>query len=139
MGEETDRFRRQHEDLLAMAAEIVRELTPGRLDAAAMRRLCARFGGRLMVHATMENDALYPRLLHHRQPDVSTRARMLYDDVKRVYDAWDVYARVWLEPGAIERDDAGFRRATHDIMRTLGRRMARENSELYPLVDASSR
>jgi hypothetical protein len=137
VGEETDRFRRQHEELLAMSSDIVRDLTCGRIDAGAVRRQLARFGGKLMVHATMENDALYPRLLHHARADVCSRARMLYDDVKRVYDAWEGYARTWLEPGAIEADEVGFRRATYDVMRTLGRRMAREQNELYPLVDAS--
>jgi hypothetical protein len=134
----SDRFRRQHEELMHMAGEIVSALDAKALaaDATPMRRLVARFSGKLVVHAEMENGALYPRLIHSADEGVRKRATALFDDVKHIYASFERYAERWPSADAIAVDPTTFVRETREIMRTLGARMRRENEELYPMADA---
>jgi hypothetical protein len=135
----TDRFRRQHEELHTLGVEIATKLRKKTLaqDAPLVRRLVARFAGKLAVHASMENEALYPRLLAHRDPAVRDSARALFDEVGSIYDAFGAYTRRWPTSASIEADVAGFADETRALLMTLATRMLRENDELYPLVDAS--
>ena len=137
----TDNFRRQHEELMALAFEIHHHLDAVALTetgaASHVRRLMARFAGKLFVHAEMENKALYPRLLHHRDDAVRERAQALYEDVKRIYGSFGEYAKRWPTPQSIAAASRDFVRDTRDVMKLLGLRMLRENDELYPLVDAA--
>jgi hypothetical protein len=135
----TENFRRQHEDLLALAFEIAPLLAEDAVarDPAAARRALARFAGRLRVHAAMENDALYPRLLAHRDPTVRARAEGLYEEVGRLYADFDAFMARFPDAAALAVDPSGFARSTRAVLRALGVRMARENEELYPLVDAA--
>lgn len=135
----TERFRRQHEDLATLAQELVVELKvpPAELvaKAAAVRRLVARFAGRLSVHATMENEALYPRLLAHPDPTIRDKARELLDEVGSIYDEFGAFSQRWPRASSVEDDPVGFAKDTMRVVKLLGRRMFREHAELYPLVD----
>ncbi|MBK7397850.1 MAG: protein kinase [Myxococcales bacterium] len=136
----TDRFRRQHEELATLAAALIGELQvpPAELVAKAgpVRRMVARFAGKLSVHATMENDALYPRLLAHADPAVRAKARELHDEVGQLYGTFGEYAQRWPGTASVEADPTGFAKDTMRVLKQLGRRMFREHEELYPLVDA---
>jgi hypothetical protein len=136
----TDNFRRQHAELHALGAELARQLTIKNLEtnAAHVRRLVAQFAGKLAVHAKMENDALYPRLLAHLDVDVQKRARGLLDEVRHIYGVFGKYELRWPDGNAIASNSAVFVRETLDVLRLLARRMARENEELYPLADSAA-
>ncbi|MBI2393346.1 MAG: protein kinase [Deltaproteobacteria bacterium] len=132
----TDNFRRQHEELARLGAEIIAALeTDVAAHAAHVRRLVARFAGKLSMHATMENEALYPRLLAHRDASVSGRAKALYDEVSTLYASFGTYAKRWPDSASIEADPAAFTKDTRRVLAILSARMRRENDELYPLVD----
>jgi hypothetical protein len=134
----TARFRRQHEELLALAKELGGELDTRTLarDPSQARKLLAAFTGKLRVHAAMEDDALYPRLLASGDPDVVAKARALRMEVGELYESFFAFVSKWSSSEAIQADPEGFGRDTiHELYR-LGRRMKRENQELYPLVDA---
>jgi hypothetical protein len=133
----SDRFRRQHEELEELAQEILLELDKPTFpsNAREVRRMMARFKGKLIVHGTMENEALYPRLLAHEDEQVRVRSQALFDDLGGVYDAFTAHHAKWTSVEAIERDAPGYVRQTRDMFATLRRRLTRENSELYPLAD----
>ena len=135
----TDTFRRQHEGLVQLSMEIVQGATPESMaaDASDVRRRLARFVGRLKLHAAMENDALYPRLVDHPNAEVRDKARQLLRDVGGLYDELFAFARKWLSPGVIEASPAEFGNKLFHVMKILGKRMSRESRELYPLVDAA--
>jgi hypothetical protein len=135
----TENFRRQHDALLTLSKEIgahLADVDGVRANAVAVRKLMARFSGQLGVHATMENDALYPRLLAHDDDAVRARARAFLDEFGGIYAEYGVYAQRWLSADAIAARPADFVKETRDMFRLLARRMVRENIELYPLVDA---
>jgi hypothetical protein len=136
----TENFRRQHAELFALGAEIARQLTIKNLETNAphVRRLIAKFAGKLAMHARMENEALYPRLLAHHDVAVQERARGLLDEVRHIYGVFGKYERRWPDAQTIAGDAALFVRETMDVMRLLGKRMAREDAELYPLADSAA-
>ena len=137
----TENFRRQHEELASAGAEILQLLEGD--DAAIvsrsteLRRKVARFGGKLKMHASMETDALYPRLLEHRDPKVRSTADGLLREVKDLYGAFDHFVKRWPDTASIEADPRAFAKDTRKMLKTLWLRMCRENDELYPLADAA--
>lgn len=133
----TENFRRQHQDLLELAAEIGARLTPSRVAAEAgeVRRLFAQFAGKLNVHARMENEALYPRLRQHPEQAIRVTADALYDEVGKIYDSFGNFLQAWPSSASIEQSPNEFVREAFRVFRILGKRMAREEVELYPLVD----
>jgi hypothetical protein len=134
-----DRFRRQHEELKNLGIEIASKLSRKTIadEAADVRRLVAKFAGKLTVHASMENEALYPRLFDHSDPAVRTRAKELFDEVGDLYATFNDYAARWPTVAAIQANGPAFVKETREILFRLAIRMTRENDELYPLVDAS--
>jgi hypothetical protein len=125
---------------MALGFEINHLLDPRALEseaaAAVVRRVVARFAGKLAVHAEMENKALYPRLLVHPDDAVRKQARVLFEDVRKIYGTFNEYSKRWPTPASICERARDFVRETRDVMKMLGKRMLRENDELYPLVDA---
>jgi hypothetical protein len=134
-----ERFRRQHEELQQLGLEIANKLSRKTIVAGAadVRRLVARFAGKLTVHASMENEALYPRLLEHADPDVRARAHALFDEVGELYATFHAYTARWPTVASIHADPPGFVRETREILTRLAFRMVRENDELYPLVETA--
>jgi eukaryotic-like serine/threonine-protein kinase len=135
----TDNFRRQHEELANLGGELLQQLSLPDVAARAaeLRRNIARFAGKLNMHASMENEALYPRLLEHTDTSVREKAQDLFDEVKGIYSAFAAYAKKWPTVESIQSDPLGFAKETKRVLKTLWMRMARENEELYPLVDAA--
>ncbi|MFO0762840.1 MAG: hemerythrin domain-containing protein [Byssovorax sp.] len=134
----TENFRRQHAELFTLAAEIGGRLTPDGVasGAAELRRLLAQLAGRLNVHARMENDALYPRLLSHHDARVRDQAQALFDEVGGIYAVFGALLNDWPSAAEMEARPADFVRQTMKVFRLLGKRMLREENELYPMVDA---
>lgn len=125
---------------MAIAGKLLVELVPQKLasDPSEARRLLARFRGLLLVHGAMENDALYPQLLTHEDATVRAKAQALLDEVGAVYEGVHDHGRRWATTEDIQRDPGTFARETVDLLKRLGRRMVRENNELYPLADATA-
>jgi hypothetical protein len=133
----SDRFRRQHEELGGLALEIEDAITgPGfPANAREVRRMMARFKGKLVVHSTMENEALYPRLLEHADPDVRASAQRLFNELGGIYDAFALHHARWSTVELISIDPHTFVRHTQEVFARLRLRVERENDELYPLAD----
>jgi serine/threonine protein kinase len=137
----TDNFRRQHEELAKLGADLLQRLSEPpesvKANASELRRMMARFAGKLSVHASMENEALYPRLLEHRDQRIRDKARTLFDEVKNIYSSFGIFTKRWPTTESIESDPAAYAKDSKKVLKTLWMRMVRENDELYPLVDAA--
>lgn len=136
----TARFARQHDVLAELAKSLLRMLDADalHLDPTPARRTLAVFSGRLRVHAVMEQEALYPRLLASSDPSVAAKAQELLDDVGDIYRAFFAHMSRWSSAASIQADFAAFKRDTKALLHRLHTRMKRENDELYPLVDRSN-
>ncbi len=133
----TETFRRQHIELLAIAGEMTAILDAEALkkDASAMRRLLSSLAGKLTVHLAMEDNGLYPRLLAHKDAKISATARSYVDEMGGIKTVFVAYLEKWPNEGAIRANPAVFIKETQAIFQALATRIAREDQELYDLVD----
>jgi hypothetical protein len=133
----SDRFRRQHDELLQLSLEIDGALSAPAFPANAreVRRMMARLKGKLAVHSTMENEALYPHLLQHLDPEVRKLAQSLFDELGGIYDTFAAHHAQWSSVERIQAEPAAYVRHTQALFGKLKLRVERENSELYPLAD----
>src|SRR4029453_4097984 len=58
----TDKFRQQHDEILAIVGELNDKLK-AKADAQALRSVLSNLAGKLNFHLAMEDKALYPRIL----------------------------------------------------------------------------
>jgi hemerythrin-like domain-containing protein len=135
----SDSFRRQHAELASLALDIRNRLSVEEIerDARGIRTLLARFGGKLRMHARMENEALYPDLMTHRDESVRRQAGKLLDEVGALYAVFDRLEQKWASAEVIAPDPRAFILDVLACFDQLGRRMSVENKTLYPLADAA--
>ncbi|MDP2341215.1 MAG: hemerythrin domain-containing protein [Deltaproteobacteria bacterium] len=133
----TDNFRRQHKDLVDVAGDIEAQLAPEQLvDGTPMRRLLGRFAGKLMMHAAMEEEALYPRLMVHERDDVREVATRLHGELGGIYTDVGDFVQRWRATGAIEAAPVVFVAEIKRVFTMLRKRLEQEETLLYPVADA---
>ena len=130
----TDNFRRQHQELLTMVGEIAGRVKAEPGDARGLRNLLSALAGKLTVHLAMEDKALYPRLAEAKVESSRGIARAFQQEMGGLAQAFADYNQKW-QTAAIAADQGGFARETRAVFGAIGRRIGRENLELYPLAD----
>lgn len=135
----TARFRRQHAELATLVGEVLAHLKDlpavGR-DPMPVRRALAVLAGKLKVHAAMEDEALYPSLLAHKDERLRDIAKSFRARFGEVYEAFFAFLDHW-STEAIAADPAAFAEATGGAMKALATRVQLENEVLYAEVDAA--
>lgn len=132
----TDNFRRQHDEILAIAGEIAARLQPDtlRADTRWVRSLLSALAGKLTIHLAMEDKALYPRLAEADVEDCAALALAFMKEMGGLGAAFAAYNQKW-QAGAIGEDPARFILETREVFGALGKRIERENRQLYPMAD----
>ena len=128
----TDKFRAQHEEILALVADITQELK-GKADAGAMRKLLSNLAGKVNFHLAMEDKALYPRLVE-QDAQAGKMAARFQKEMGGLAGVFGEYSSKWTL-AAIKADGAGFATETRKVLGALAHRMEREDTQLYPLAD----
>lgn len=129
----TDKFRTQHNDILAVTQDITEQLrTKG--DAATVRKMLSNLAGKLNFHLAMEDKALYPRLMERKDSQANALATRFMTEMGGLGQAFAAYNSKW-QVSAIRSEPAQFAAETQQVFAALGQRIARENRELYPLAD----
>ena len=133
----TKGFRAQHDDLLKVVTEISTHLNVNELsnDATEVRRLLSLLFGKLNVHLSMEDNALYPKLLEHSDERVKSMAKRYMDEMGGVGKAVNAYKDKWSTASLIQKNPSGFIEQTKGIFDALAKRITKENNELYKPVD----
>ena len=111
---------------------IARSAPPDPVEFLYFRR---EFGRTLVRHLKKEDWLIYPRLKASGRSGVREIAARLCSELGSFEEAFGSYARRWTSIG-ISEDWPGFREETIAMLQLLLRRIALEESELYPLVDA---
>lgn len=132
----TGNFRRQHHELGELAGELLAQASgPSLADRAAqVSSILSKLAGRIRVHAAMEDDALYPRLLEHDDADVRALGERFQREFGGIYDAFLSFRERWTRD-AIAADPDGFRQQARGVVHALGERIKAENTVLYARVD----
>ena len=133
----TDHFRRQHRELLGVAGQIAKHLTTDALakDALEVRRLLSMLAGQLSVHLAMEDKSLYPKLTAHPDATLRATAAKYTREIGGLAATFTAYNTKWASPDDIRAAAPAFIQETQAIVAALGKRIDREDNELYPLVD----
>ena len=130
----TDKFRTQHDEILALAGEITDELK-GKADAGVMRKLLSNLAGKVNFHLAMEDKALYPRLLQ-QDAQAGKLAARFQKEMGGLAAVFLEYNGKWTLT-AMKADADGFANETRKVFGALAHRIERENTQLYPLADAA--
>lgn len=135
----TDRFRQQHNELLALATELQALLHEDTLskDGSAARSCLGKLMGKLTMHLSTEDKVLYPELEVHKDPAVAALARRFASEMKSTTAAVVAYNGRWATPTAIRENARAFVKETKDVIGILADRIRRENLELYAAADRS--
>lgn len=133
----SDRFRRQHDELLALANELAAELDTDKLakDGAPARSALSKLAGKLTLHLGAEDEHLYPELMQSANDDVRNTAQQFVDEMGGIAAAFVAYNDKWRAASSIQNDPAGFVEETKAIYGALAGRIEQENTKLYPLMD----
>ncbi len=133
----TDSYRRQHDELLEVVTEISGKLDALQLakDASEVRALLSKLMGKLKIHLAMEDKSLYPQLLKSQDPAAKKLAQHFIDEMGSIGLVVDKYAANWPNPASIQKDAPGFVSETRKLFEALGKRIVKENNELYKFVD----
>lgn len=133
----TENFRRQHREIHQVVREIdaLLEIEDLKREPVRVRLLLSELAGKLSVHLAMEDNALYPRLMNHKDPQVATLASRYMSEMGGIKSAFLDYSQRWRVADAVERAPQAFIEETRVIFDALARRIHREDNELYPLVD----
>jgi iron-sulfur cluster repair protein YtfE (RIC family) len=129
----SDKFRAQHDEILAMAGEITVKLK-GKPDATEIRKLLSNLAGKVNFHLAMEDKALYPRLMQVKGSDAQVTATKFQNEMGGLAEVFSSYNSKW-QVSAIRSDFEGFAEQTRKVLGALAHRISRENADLYPLAD----
>jgi tetratricopeptide (TPR) repeat protein len=126
----------QHAELERAATEMLAALEPARIleDPQRVLATLADFTRELREHARTENEALYPALLAHGDRDIRERAAALYGEGLGLYDELFAFVEQWQDAELLAAQPERFSAELRTVLRSLGRRMRREDLELHPLA-----
>jgi regulator of sigma D len=134
----TDTFRQQHLELLQLMGEIVPLLDVERLarDCTDVRLKLSTWARKLRVHLTLEDRLIYPRILHHADPLIVSKATRYQKEMRPLDDNVTQYTHQWLsEKSAIQTAASKFAEETKSVFELLSKRFRLEDNDLYMLVD----
>ncbi len=132
-------FKRQHVALLEKAGVVSKDLTIANVlsNAHDARLRFSELLGMLKVHLAMEDKTLYPRLIASKDPKIAATANQFQKEMGGLAKVVIAYHHKWLV-SAINKDPTGYIAETKHVITQLKARIQREESRLFPLVDAAS-
>jgi hypothetical protein len=131
----TDKFRQQHEEILGIAGEL-QKMMKTKADPQDLRTVLSSLAGKLNFHLAMEDKALYPRVMKIDAAAHAVATRFV-EEMGGLAEQFAAFNNKW-QVSAIRKDADGFASEAHKIFNALGKRVARENAELYPLADKAA-
>ena len=127
---------RQHNDILNLANKISSYTTDRQIadHAFDISMLLGQLAGKLKIHMTTEDKFLYPSLLGHGNPKVQAVSKRFLTEMGGLAATFENYKATYFNAKQIAANPATFITESRVIMDALAKRIAKENSELYPLI-----
>lgn len=138
MTEKTRPFRDQHEKLLEITSEISVYLADSSKiieNSNRISKLLTDLLRNLKVHLTLEDTSLYPVICLTDRNDMKNIAREYKDEMGDIKDLFSAYFDRWSSGFKIKEDSAAFIEETNLLFDSLSKRIERENTELYRIID----
>lgn len=133
----TDKFREQHKKIGDIVKELQGIMSEKSLSDNPKQAvvLLGRLSGVIKLHLAMEDESLYPNLAKSADTKVKGVADKFIKEMGGIAKAYLAYADKWTDK-AVKENPKGFISETNGIIKVLGERIQKEESELYPLADA---
>jgi hypothetical protein len=133
----TDRYRQQHAEIMTLATQLSKRLSPATLvdEAAEVRKLLGDLAAKIVVHLAAEDTVLYPKLFNSKNSATQALAKRFANEMGLIAQTFRAYVTRWATETAIRSKPEDFAKESQAIIKALGERIRRENTELYPLAD----
>ena len=134
----TDKFRKEHGELLTLANELQALLNVEALsrDGSAARSCLGKLLGKLMLHLAAEDKVLYPELVGSKDPVLAGLAKQFSIEMKSTDAQVAEYSERWPTPSSIKASPAEFIKETKQVVSIITNRIKREDQELYAAADS---
>jgi len=131
----TMKLRDDHDALLKLVSlfrDILHQpVAPAGIDLVNFRNA---FSKELLAHLTREDWLLYPSLLQSSDKHIAGTAQTFMDEMGGLLAAYKAWSGDWPTERIIAEWQT-FVAETSAVLDALGKRIERENNELYPLVE----
>jgi hemerythrin-like domain-containing protein len=136
----TDNFRKEHVELVNMVKELSAYLDPAKVagNGAKIRGALTTMAGKVKIHLATEDKVLYPALEKHKDPKVQAMAKQYATEMGQIKTVFEAYLGRYPTAQAIEGAAANWVKETKDLFAVLGKRIDKENNELYAAADKAS-
>lgn len=134
----TDSYRKQHNELLDLATKLSARLSKDEVvkSGEEIVNMLSQFASKLNMHLTMEDKALYPRLIGSNNPKAALIAKEYMTEMGGIKQVVEKYIHSWSLAKNIAADPQKFIDESKGIISALKVRIDKENNNLYPLADA---
>lgn len=134
----TDAYRKQHNELLDMAVKLSGKLTKDEVVKSAdeIVGILSQFASKLNMHLTMEDKALYPKLMTSSNPKTAQTAKEYMTEMGGIKQVVEKYISSWSITKNLTSDPQKFIDESKGIISALKTRIDKENNILYPLADS---
>lgn len=112
------------------------ETTAGvRTQAKEISSIISKLSGILSVHLAAEDNYLYPALQKNTNPQIQQTAAKFSAEMGTLSKGYSSYKAKFMLASQIEAAPADFLKETAVILDALTKRLQREDTELYPLLN----
>ncbi|HEU0230554.1 MAG TPA: hemerythrin domain-containing protein [Burkholderiaceae bacterium] len=131
------RMKDQHVQILTSISDL-RELAHAGVaqNAAHIARELKAMGGVIVTHLAAEDRVLYPSMKKQPNQELVRLCQQYQDEMSDLASAFKHFSHHWTNVSEIERHPEQFREEANVVMKKLHTRIRRENTELYPVVEA---
>lgn len=131
-----DRYRQQHNDILANVAALRALVQAGIGDhAAQIAQRIVDMSTSIRFHLAAEDATLYPALRKASDPGVAELGRRYEEEMRGLGSAYGEFSRKWRVGATIAAAPEEFRREANAVFKALHERIQHENRELYPAAE----
>lgn len=134
----SDRFVDQHNSILDVAREIAAMLSPAIIaeESPKIHLKLSNLAGKLSMHLSAEDAHLYPRMREKGDAKTILTVNKFATEMGGIADVFGKYVSKWNSANVIRDNAQTFITETKGLFTALVSRINKENTELYPLLDA---
>lgn len=106
-------------------------------DTQIARELFQRFTAKVKDHLSLEDNALYAKMLGHKDHTVNSLSKRFLNNSRELQRIFLDYERHWCRNGVSVSGNDAFIRETHGIFAMIRERIRAESEEFFPAVNAA--
>ena len=106
-------------------------------DTHIARELFQRFTGKVKEHLSLEDNALYAKMLAHDDSQVNSLTTRFLSNSRELQRIFLDYEKQWCKDGVNVSGNDAFIRETHGIFSMIRNRIQAESDEFFPAVNAA--